>query len=511
MAELNLFDQLNLGILDLGPRGQVEFANRAARGWLGEELVGANFSSHLSGGSRLFFLNHLYPLLHAGQELEEAYVSLRDVRGEELPVLLNGSVLEEGRTRLTFMPIRRRAIIEQQLLKAKQEAEEAMRSQQATMEALKEAQARLALQDRLAVMGTLAAGVAHELNNPLAYVMGNLEFLKNANLGEEERQGLADLQEGVQRIHGIVSSLKVLSRTEEERKVPLDLNQMGQIACRLSSKECAHCCQVETSWHRDPLFVLGDEGKLTQVLLNLLLNACQAFSKPDVERNLIQVRSWVEDQSACLEIRDNGPGVPAELQSRIFDPFFTTKPVGSGTGLGLSICQGIVKSLEGRLELVSSPKGACFQVRLPLQLSPARAPGRPHVETRAGRLEGLDCLIIDDDPKVARVFQRVLARCNCQVALGGVRGLQTLSQNDHFDLIICDLMMPDLSGIEVYQATSRQHQSRFVFVTGGVTGEDEVFIRGTGAPLLNKPFGPEKVVAAYAQIGQLRTPAQPES
>ncbi|MBS2038941.1 response regulator [bacterium] len=504
MADLTALDQLNLGVLDLDDQGRVEFANRTARRWLGQDLDRMNFSELLSSGSRLFFLNHLYPLIHTGQDLEEAYVSLKDAQGQELPVLLNANSLTGARKRLTFMPIRRRAIVEQQLLKAKQEAEAAVIAQQATLEALKEAQARLALQDRLAVMGTLAAGVAHELNNPLAYVMGNLEFLRGAQLDEEERLSLEDIKEGVRRIHGIVASLKVLSRSDDERKVALDLNHMGQIASHLSSKECANCCRLESSWHPSPIFVLGDEGKVTQVLLNLMLNACQAFTRPDLEKNCIQVRTWVEGTDACLEISDNGPGVPEELRSCIFDAFFTTKPVGSGTGLGLSICQGIVKSLGGRLELMPSQTGASFRVTLPLQQPPSS--GRKAEVSRADRLEGLDCLIIDDDPKVARVLQRVLSRCQTQVALGGAKGQEVLRQEKPFDLIICDMMMPDVSGIEVYRSVSSQHQQRFVFVTGGVTQEDENFVRATGAPLLSKPFGPDKIVAAYAQ---LKTRARP--
>ena len=149
MAELKLLDQLNLGVVDLDEDGCIEFANQAAQSWLGRNPTGSTFSDLLDGGSRLFFLNHLFPLLHSRPSLEEAYLSLKDASGLELPVLLNGNRLERGRLRLTFMPVRRRAIIERQLLKAKEEAE-------ASALALQEAQARLALQDRLAVMGTLA-------------------------------------------------------------------------------------------------------------------------------------------------------------------------------------------------------------------------------------------------------------------------------------------------------------------------------------------------------------------
>lgn len=499
MAELEILDQLNLGVIDLDDNGCIQFANQAARSWLGRELTGSTFSDQLDGGSRLFFLNHLYPLLHTRPSLEEAYLSLKDAGGQELPVLLNGNRLARGHLRLTFMPVRRRAVIERQLLQAKEEAE-------AAALALREAQARLALQDRLAMMGTLAAGVAHELNNPLTYVIGNLELLQGSHLSKQERQSLADVNDGVRRIQAIVNSLKVLSRSEEERKVRLDLNHMAQIASRLGSKECALCCQLECSLHPQPVYVLGDEGKLTQVLLNLILNACQAFPRADLQRNLIRLHTWVEGEQACLELMDNGPGIPEEIRERIFDAFFTTKPVGSGTGLGLSICQGIVQSLGGRLELMPEFSGACFRLTLPLQMEPSTQTSPPATTEPRLSLEGLNCLIIDDDERVARVLKRVLSGCNCQIALGGERGLEMLSQQLPFDLIICDLMMPDLSGIQVYRAASPQHQRRFVFVTGGVTPDDESFIKSCGAPMLSKPFGKEKLVAAYAQLESLSLP-----
>lgn len=499
MEELKILDQLKLGVIELDGQGCVTFANLCARGWFGQELSGASFANLMSAGSRLFFLNHLFPLLHSGQDLEEVYLSLKDDKGQELPVLMNCSRLEEGRKRLLLMPIRRRTIVEQQMLKAREAAEAALSAQQQTLEELREAQSRLALQDRLAVMGTLAAGVAHELNNPLTYVIGNLELLTGTNLTGEEQLSLADIKAGVRRIHGIVNSLKVLSRSEEERKVPLDLNLIGQVACRLGSQECALCCQLECHWYPEPVYVLGDEGRLTQVLLNLLLNACQAFRRADLDSNRIRVRTWMEGPQACLEVSDNGPGIPEEIRDRIFDAFFTTKPVGSGTGLGLSICQGILKALGGSLELRPADSGATFRVTLPASAESARTVEKPDPKS-PDRLEGLKCLIIDDDPKVAQVLQRLLSRCHCQLALGGAEGLRVLEQQSDFDMIICDLMMPELSGIQVYRAASALNQKRFVFVTGGVTLEDEIFIQNCGAPLLNKPFGPDKLVAAYAQL-----------
>lgn len=459
-----------VGVIDLDDQGRVCFANAAARRWLVREDLASGFAELLSTESRQVFCEELFPRLLSGELVEEAELVLLDAEGRDFPALCNGDGL-----RLVFMPIRRRAQREQRM---------------------KEAQARLMLQDRLTMMGTLAAGVAHELNNPLAYVVGNLGFLSDAQLDEEEREGLEDVREGVGRIQGIVNSLKVLSRTEEQRKVPIDLNEMGKVACQLTSRDVFGCCRLEVFWSEQPLVVLGDEGKLTQVMLNLMLNACQAFPVPDVERNRILVRSWVSGLEACVEVDDNGPGIPRELQGRIFDPFFTTKPVGSGTGLGLSICQGIVQSLGGRLELMPSELGACFRVTLPVA-----PPSRPPRAVRGGteKLEGLRCLIIDDDEKVAKVLQRLLCKCDCKVALGGMKGLECLSEGD-YDLVVCDLMMPDLSGIEVYQRALGQRE-RFLFVTGGAfTTEVENFLKEVAAPVLTKPFDQEKLVAAYRSL-----------
>ncbi|MBN9418838.1 MAG: response regulator [Candidatus Eremiobacteraeota bacterium] len=452
MADL---DDLKVGVLDLDESGRIYYVNRAARQWLGE--IRPTLGEMLSPGSSF-----------SGQDLDGVSLSLLDAEGREFPVLFSGQMLANGLQRLSFLPMRRHAL----------------------------EQTRLAVRDRLSMMATLAAGVAHEINNPLAYVMGNLELLATARLDEEEREGLADVREGIGRIRGIVNSLKTLSRAEEDRKVPVDLNEVGQIAGRLGSKEVQFTCQLEYRFGGEPVMVLGDEGKLTQVALNLLINACQSFEQPDKSLNRICLRTWMESEEGWLEVSDNGPGVPVELRRRIFDPFFTTRPVGSGTGLGLSICQGIVQSLGGRVELAESERGACFRVRVPA----ARALRRAAPAPSKGKLEGLRCLVIDDDPKVAQVFRRLLAKCDCRVALGGVQGLEILRGPDPFDLVICDLMMPDLSGIEVYQAAG-ERQRQFVFVTGGTfTTEAEDFLRAAAAPVLTKPFDQHQLAEAYRSM-----------
>ena len=215
-------------------------------------------------------------------------------------------------------------------------------------------------------MGTLAAGIAHEINNPLAYVLGNLELLNQMEPDESARECLDDIAEGVARIRSIVASLKLVSRAEEHRRAEVDLNEIARASIRLVASEVHRRCQLECHWAATPATVLGDEGRLAQVLINLLLNASQAFSSGNPSTNRVDLTIWMSPLQAGFDVCDNGPGVPPEIVSKIFDPFFTTKPVGSGTGLGLSICQGIIRSMDGNLEHIARPEGgACFRVSIP--------------------------------------------------------------------------------------------------------------------------------------------------
>jgi len=251
-------------------------------------------------------------------------------------------------------------------------------SRRRALDAARQAQARLALADRLASIGTLAAGVAHELSNPLSFVLANVEFAagqlagaaQDAGRRQEVARALADARLGGERMRGIVRDLKTASRAGHAT-APVGLRSVLEYAVGIASAEIRRRARIAWELAEVPP-VQGDEARLGQVFLNLLVNAAQAFRHDAPDRNTIRLslQRWPDGRVAA-EIADNGPGIPAEIRSRIFEPFFTTKPPGVGTGLGLWICNDIVASHGGEIHVESAPDaGARFVVLLPVSGGP---------------------------------------------------------------------------------------------------------------------------------------------
>jgi two-component system, NtrC family, sensor kinase len=240
----------------------------------------------------------------------------------------------------------------------------------------KRLESQLRLADRMASVGTLATGVAHEINNPLTFVSANLTYLEEQisqmlvmpEAATELREVLTETKEGVGRIRELVQDLKSFARADEDTRGPVDVHRVVDGALRLMRTALRHRTQVVRSLSEVPL-VRGNEARLGQVIVNLLVNALQALPARHPDDNRIQVSAWREGpQHVVLEVEDNGQGMPAEVQRRIFEPFFTTKPVGVGTGLGLAICQTIVHSMGGQIDVRSEPgQGTAFRLRLPVE------------------------------------------------------------------------------------------------------------------------------------------------
>jgi signal transduction histidine kinase len=243
---------------------------------------------------------------------------------------------------------------------------------------------KLLVSDRMASLGTLAAGIAHEINNPLAYVAGNLEAMAESLSFAKRSEGAADCDElsavvndardGAERVRKIVLGLRSFSRSEREQRVPLALADVLESAIRLTGNELRHRAQLVRELGPVPL-VVADDGRLTQVFINLLVNAAHAIPEGHSDDNRITVRTRTDPRGrAVIEVEDTGKGMPPEVQARVFDPFFTTKDVGEGTGLGLSICHGIISGLGGQISIDSAPgHGTIVRVVLPPQLEPAQA------------------------------------------------------------------------------------------------------------------------------------------
>ncbi|MFE8598334.1 ATP-binding protein [Archangium violaceum] len=240
----------------------------------------------------------------------------------------------------------------------------------------KQIQARLVVADRLASVGTLAAGVAHEINNPLAFVISNLSFLSEelqtinpllpeGRLGEVE-EVLRETNEGVNRVRLIVQDLKTFSRGDEEQPTAVDLRRVIDSALMLARGELRHRANVVREVSTDVPLVEGSEARFGQVVLNLLINAAHAINAGQPDKNEIRVTLRAESNHAIIEVKDTGSGMAREVMDRIFDPFFTTKPVGEGTGLGLSICHGIITGFGGEITAHSEVgRGSTFRISLP--------------------------------------------------------------------------------------------------------------------------------------------------
>ncbi|HYD41559.1 MAG TPA: PAS domain S-box protein [Anaeromyxobacter sp.] len=356
-------------------------------------------------------------------------------------------------------------------------------------------EAQLRLADRMASMGTLAAGMAHEINNPLAFILANLEYsireLRRDGTKQDVIAALEEAREGGTRVREIVRDLKTFSRADDEGREPLEVNRVLRSALSLASNEIRARARLEVSLGEVPR-VLGSEHRLGQVLLNLLINAAQAIPEGRPEAHVVRAATALhEDGRVVIEIADDGGGIPPALRARIFDPFFTTKPVGVGTGLGLSICHGIVVAMGGEIALDTEVgRGSTFRVLLPPAPAGAaeRPAPRPPAPTRRAKI-----LVIDDEPLVCRALQRILSPPHdVRVQGSGHGALALLDHEDGWDLVICDLMMPDLSGMELFGtvAERRPHLAeRFVFLTGGAfTPSAREFLERVPNERVEKPF-----------------------
>ncbi|RPJ51251.1 MAG: response regulator, partial [Acidobacteria bacterium] len=403
----------------------------------------------------------------------------------------------------------------------------------------------LAQSDRLASMGMMAAGLAHEINNPLAYALYNLESLCEdlpryvrqlavvqqtlvKRLGESglrETLGghvdalqagvwldvearFSDALQGTRRIKDIARRLGTFSRIEKDQAASVELPYPIDSAIEIASNEIKYRATIVREIGPTAP-VMGSEGRLSQVFLNLLLNAAQAIEEGAPERNTIRVRTWQEGATVLAEVQDTGSGIPPENLERIFDPFFTTKPVGVGSGLGLSIVRTILAGYHGTIEVESElGRGTRFLIRLPAAPVEATTREPAHVDTRVdmatdhrGRL-----LVIDDDAGVRKALRRILDSHELIEAESGRQACELVATDEAFDVILCDIGMPNMSGIDVHSWLLEHHPrlaQRVVFLTGGAfTPRARAYLEKVQNPQVEKPFDTanlEKLVTDYVR------------
>jgi len=357
-------------------------------------------------------------------------------------------------------------------------------------------EAQLLLADRMSALGTLAAGVAHEINNPLAFILANLtyaleELARTSAAPGEVVRALEEAREGSVRVREIVRDLKTFSRPEERLDDEVDLPAVLRSAMSLAQNELRHRAQLEADLRPVPP-VAASAHRLGQVFLNLLINAAQAIPEGQADRHRIRVACRPEGSRVLVEVSDTGAGIAEEHLLRIFEPFFTTKPVGIGTGLGLSVCHGIVTAIGGDITVESRPGATTFRVVLPaIAASPATAevPPRPPVLRARARV-----LVVDDEPMVARAIARTLSEHDVTVLHSGAAALERLRQDVGFDVVLCDLMMPELNGMELHERLRLEvpaASERMVFMTGGAfTPQARDFLARVPNARVDKPFEP---------------------
>jgi CheY-like chemotaxis protein/two-component sensor histidine kinase len=352
----------------------------------------------------------------------------------------------------------------------------------------------------MASVGTLAAGVAHEINNPLAAVIANLDMAtqeiedlaQRVTIPRDLVDELHDARVAADRVREIVRDLKIFSRAQEERRGAVDVEKVLESTLRMAWNEVRHRARLVKVYKKVPR-VDANESRLGQVFLNLIVNAVQAIPEGNYQGNEIRISTQLENDQVVIKVADTGRGMPPEVQRRLFTPFFTTKPVGVGTGLGLAISHRIITQLGGTLTFTSTVgTGTEFRVALPVaeanlptitQSMPSGAAAK-----RRGRV-----LVIDDEESLVQAIRRYLAQDHeVEAVTSGRAALDLIIAGDRYDVILCDLMMPQITGADLHAEIMRidpKLAARMVFVTGGAFTETaRGFLDHVPNQRIEKPF-----------------------
>ncbi|MCP3101745.1 hybrid sensor histidine kinase/response regulator [Myxococcus sp. K15C18031901] len=355
-------------------------------------------------------------------------------------------------------------------------------------------------EQRAQSLGILAASLAHEINNPLAFTTGNLEYLKERlpapgtampqGLDGECHEVLDEALEGATRIQRIVADLKSMAAPADEAVEPVDLKAVTESTLRMAANQLRHRAQVVRDYAPELPRVRGTTTKLGQVLLNLLLNAVHAIPEGHVSKHRITVALRARADDVLLSITDTGSGIAPDVLPRIFDPFFTTRRESHGMGMGLAICRNIITALGGHIGVRSAQGlGTTVEVSLPRsEHAQAEVATRKPVPPTVGKR----LLVVDDEPRVLDLLKRLLRGHELVTAANGLEALEQLRADHRFDLILCDLMMPELTGMDVYHAVRETWpglHERIVFLSGGAfTHETKRFLAEVPNRVVTKPF-----------------------
>jgi PAS domain S-box-containing protein len=366
--------------------------------------------------------------------------------------------------------------------------------------------------ERLLALGRLARGVAHEINNPLSYVVLSFDDLERAMSRGERTRALGAIEsarEGAERIRRIVRDLSAFGRGDEEAIGPVDLRAMLGSALNLTESMIKTRARVVTDFRADRA-AKGNTHRLGQVAVNLLVNASDAVAEGAPDRNEIRVSTYDEGDDVIFTISDTGAGMDRETMSRVFDPFFTTKPIGEGTGLGLAIAHGIMTKMGGTIAVASDVgHGTTFTVRLPAWVAASEAarvaPASATISHAKRRV-----LIVDDDERIRDMLARALEDHDVTTASGGFQAAELCETSD-FDCILSDVTMPAGDGVDLIDALRRQARGlerRVVFMSGGAySPRTERLFADASNDHLDKPFSFDEARAAIDRIIAKSRPA----
>jgi PAS domain S-box-containing protein len=379
---------------------------------------------------------------------------------------------------------------------------------------------RAELTERLASLGAMAAGVAHEVNNPLMVVVGNsallLDELRHLAelLGDDPARDRArllgmiaaqsDVVQSSERIARIVADMRTLSQPARLPDHGSEVSAAVAWAVHATAHEFVDRATVEVERLDEGAWVRLDSGRLEQVLINLLVNAAHAIPSGHLQDNRVVLRKRREAGKVVIEISDTGTGMPPEVLERVFEPFFTTTGQGGGMGLGLALCRGIISAAGGELEAESQVgKGSVFRIWLPEAEADATSPSGPPSPQAVPGSRRARLLMIDDEPMLLRTLPRMIPSHDVVCLENAEEALSLLERDPGFDIIFCDLMMPTMTGMQFYEALlarAPQLARRVVFLTGGVTSANTAdFLRVVDNDCLTKPILPRALRSFVAE------------
>lgn len=493
----NIVDSAPMGIIHLNRQGKVVFANLE----MVKKLASAGFVKSQIKGKRLSELN-LVPADDSWESIRKLHlidgVQFRQKRlilkrKGKAPLLFEASTapLRDGANKLRgslviMNDVTERTRLEAELFQTRMQSE------------------------KLASLGKLIAGVAHEINNPLTSIIGCSEFLlENCNLKDKALEAAEIIANEARKSGKIVKNLLAFARQSSPEKQPTNINELirSVLSIRMYGLKDRG---ITVSLHLDddiPL-VDVDANQIQQVVLNMVNNSVDAICESGIgDRSSIRT-FLTEDNSVAIIVEDNGPGIPEEIREKIFDPFFTTKEPGRGTGLGLSISYGIIKQHGGDIRFSPlSPSGVRFYITLPLSVKKDKEiPSAVAVPSIPSRV-----LVVDDETNVCLSVSNYLKDMGSQVdtALSAQEALKKVSENS-YDLLLVDLKMPEMDGLELYKKLAEEHKElaqRFVLMTGFQSKSVDDYRRETGNLVLAKPFDRKEIIQTWVRLeNRLRHP-----